>query len=184
MCITPQYLPLCHHLLPPSIRVSRFSIKRWSRTLLNMITSDHCLVEPSNTNLLSILSIKWTWVQSVQSLSYVWLFVTPWTAALQASLSITNSQSCSNSCPSSQWCHATIASFVISSPPAFNLFQHQGLFQVVSSLHQVAKVLELQLQHQSELISFRIDWFDLLAVQGTLKSLLQLLNPYMTTEKP
>ena len=64
------------------------------------------------------------------------------------------------------------------SPPAFNLSQHQGLFQWVSSLHQVAKVLEFQLQHQSSneysgLISFRIDWFDLLAVQGTLKSLLQ-----------
>ena len=63
------------------------------------------------------------------------------------------------------------------SPPAFNLSQHQSLFQWISSSHQVAKVLELQLQHQSfneysGLISFRIDWFDLLAVQGTLKSLL------------
>ena len=59
------------------------------------------------------------------------------------------------------------------SPPAFSLSQHQGLFQGVSSLHQLAKVLELQFQHQtsneySRLISFRIDWFDLLAVQGTL----------------
>ena len=64
------------------------------------------------------------------------------------------------------------------SPPAFNLSQNQGLFQWVSSSHQVAKVLEFQLQYQSSqwifwLISFRIDWFDLLAVQGTLKSLLQ-----------
>ena len=64
------------------------------------------------------------------------------------------------------------------SPPAFNPSQHQGLFQWVSSLNQVAKVLEFQLQHQSfqwkfRLISFRIDWFDLLALQGTLKSLLQ-----------
>ena len=63
------------------------------------------------------------------------------------------------------------------SPPAFNLAQHQGLFQGVSSSHQVAKVLELQLQHQSfqysGVISFRMDWLDLLAVQGTLKSLLQ-----------
>ena len=63
-------------------------------------------------------------------------------------------------------------------PPAFNLPQHQDLFQWVSSSHQVAKVLELQLQHPysneySGLISFRIDWFDLLAVQGTLKSLFQ-----------
>ena len=92
------------------------------------------------------------------------------------------------------------------SPPALNLSQHQGLFKWVSSLHQVAKVLEFQLQHQSfqwtfGLISFRMDWLDLLAVQGTLKSLLQhpsskvsilrhsafftvqLSHPYMTTGK-
>ena len=61
------------------------------------------------------------------------------------------------------------------SPPAFNLSQHQALFKSVSSLHQVAKVLEFQLQHQSfqwysGLISFRMDWLDLLAVQGTPKS--------------
>ena len=67
------------------------------------------------------------------------------------------------------------------SPPAsFNLFQHQGLFQWVRSSHQVAKVLELQHQswmniinEYSGLISFRIDWFELLVIQGTLKSLLQ-----------
>ena len=64
------------------------------------------------------------------------------------------------------------------SPPALNLSQHQGLFQWVSSSYQVAKVLEFQLQHQSfqwtpGLISFRMDWLNFLAVQGTLKSLLQ-----------
>ena len=53
------------------------------------------------------------------------------------------------------------------SPPTFNLSQHQGLFQWFSSSHQVAKTLELQLQHQpfteySGLISFRMDWLDLL----------------------
>ena len=58
------------------------------------------------------------------------------------------------------------------SPPAFNLSQRQGLFQWVSSSHQVAKVLEFQLQHQSFQWIFRVVWFDLLAVQGTLKSLL------------
>ena len=65
------------------------------------------------------------------------------------------------------------------SPPslfALNLSQHQGLFQWISSSHQMAKVLELQ--HQSfqwifRIFSFRIDWFDLLPVQGTLKSFLQ-----------
>ena len=64
------------------------------------------------------------------------------------------------------------------SPPAFNLSQHQGLFPWVKSSHQVAKVLELQLQHQSfqwifRVISSRIVWFEALAVQGTLKRLLQ-----------
>ena len=63
------------------------------------------------------------------------------------------------------------------SPLALNLSQHQGLFQWVSSSHRVAKVL--QLQHQSfqwifRLISYRIDWFGLLAVRGTLKSLQHL----------
>ena len=51
--------------------------------------------------------------QSVQSLSCVGLFVTPWTAAQQASLSITNSRTCSNSCPLSRWCHPTIPSSLI-----------------------------------------------------------------------
>ena len=66
------------------------------------------------------------------------------------------------------------------SSSAFSLSQHQGLFKWVSFLHQVAKVLEFQLQHQSLQWIFRtdfplglIDWLDLLAVQGTLKGLLQ-----------
>ena len=62
--------------------------------------------------------------------------------------------------------------------PALNLSQHQGLFQWVGSLCQAAKVLKHQLQHQSFQWIFRtdflrLDWFDLLPVQGTLKSLLQ-----------
>jgi len=92
------------------------------------------------------------------------------------------------------------------SPPTFNLSQHQGLFKWVSSSHHVPKVLELQLQHQSfnehsGLITFRMDWLDLLAVQGTLKDslqhhsskpvflqhsaifIIQLSHPYMTTGK-
>ena len=63
-------------------------------------------------------------------------------------------------------------------PPAFSLSQHRDLLQWVSYSHQVTKILELQLSlspsnEYSVLISFRIDWLDLLAVQGTLKSLLQ-----------
>ena len=53
-----------------------------------------------------------------------------------------------NSCPLSQWCHLTISSSVSPSPPAFNISQHQGLFKWVSSVHQVGKILEFQIQHQ------------------------------------
>ena len=59
---------------------------------------------------------------------------------------------------------------------AFNLSQNQGLFQWVSSLHQVAKILEFSISLSNEysgLTSFSMDWLDLLAVQGTLKRLLQ-----------
>ena len=87
----------------------------------------------------------------------------------------------SNTCPLRWRYYLTISSsaapfsFSLQSAPA------SGFLQWVSSSHEVAKVLEFQLQHQSfheysELISFRIDWFDLLALQGTLKSLLQHHN--------
>ena len=62
----------------------------------------------------------------------------------------------SDSCPSSQWCHPTISSSP--SPLALNLSQHQDLFQWVSSLHQVAKVVELQPQDQSFQWIFRVDF--------------------------
>ena len=82
---------------------------------------------------------------SVQSLSHFWLFATPWTAARQASLSITNSRS-----PTQTHVHwvsdAIQPSHPLSSPfpPALNLSQHQGLFKWVSSSHQYpCKLLEI-----------------------------------------
>ena len=92
------------------------------------------------------------------------------------------------------------------SPPAFNLSPNQGLFKWVSSLNQVARELSISFNispsnEHSELISFRMDWLDILVVQRTLKSLLQhhsskvwilqcsvffmvqLSHPYMTTGK-
>ena len=103
---------------------------------------------------------------------------TPWPVAHQASLSITNSWSLFKL----MFIELVMPSnhFILCSPfpPAFNLSQHQGLFQWVSSSHQVAKVLSFSFSispsnEYSGLISFRMDWLDLLAVQGTLKSLLQ-----------
>ena len=86
-------------------------------------------------------------------------------------------RACSNSCPSSWWYHATISSSASPSPPAFNLSQHQGFFQWVSFCIRWPKYWSFSFSisrsnEYSGLISFRIDWFDILAVQGTLKSFL------------
>ena len=111
----------------------------------------------------------------------------------------------SKACPLCQWCQPTISSSIVPFS-CLQSFQHQGLFKWVGSLHQVAKVLEFQFSISpsngcSGLISFRMDWFDLLGVQGTFKCLLQHHNlktsilwhsaffivqlsyPYMTTGK-
>ena len=94
-------------------------------------------------------------ISSVQSLSYVWLFVTPWTAARQASLSVTKSQSL----PKFMSFESVMPPnhLLSTSPTTFNLSQHQGLFKWVSSSHQVVKVLEFQLQHKSFRWTFRTD---------------------------
>ena len=95
---------------------------------------------------------------SFQSLSRVWLFVTPWATACQVSLFITNSQSPPKLM---YWASDAIqpSHFLPSpSPPAFNLSQHQGLFKWVSPLHQMAKVWEFQLQDQSFQWTSRTDF--------------------------
>ena len=104
-------------------------------------------------------SIEKNQFSSVQLLSCVWLFVTPWIAACQASLSITNSRSLlkhmsMESVMSSKPSHPLSSP----SPPAPNPSQHQGLFQWFSSSHQVAKVLEFQLHHQFFQWTFRTDF--------------------------
>ena len=87
---------------------------------------------------------------------------------------------CSNSCPLNQYATQPYHPLLSPSPPAFNFSQHQILFQWVGSLHHVAKKWNFSVSisvsnEYSGLISFRIDWFDL-AVQGTLKSVLQNYN--------
>ena len=96
---------------------------------------------------------------SVQSLSRAWLFATPWTAAMPG-LPV------HHRLPESTQTHvhwvgdAIQPSHPLSSPslPALNLSQHQGLFQWVSSSHQVAKILRFQLQYQSFQWIFRTDF--------------------------
>ena len=112
----------------------------------------------------------------VQLLGHVWLFVTPWTTARQAPLPFTISWSLLKFMSIESVMPSNPRPLSSPSPPA-SLSQCQG--PQVGTSCQEAKVLELQCfsispsSEYSGLISFRIDCFDLLAVQGTVKSLLQ-----------
>ena len=114
---------------------------------------------------------------SVQLLSRVWLFATPGTTACQASLSITNSWnllklvSIESVIPSNHliFCHLLL--LLPSIFPGIMVFSNESVFHI-----RWSKYWSFSITPSNEylgLISFRIDWFDLLAVQGTLKSLLQ-----------
>ena len=98
------------------------------------------------------LSLRAKKFRSVQSFSHVRLFATPWT---QASLSITNSQACSDSCPLSQWSHPTISSFAIPFSSCLQSFPASGSFPIgqffTSSSHSIgvsasASVLPMNIQ--------------------------------------
>ena len=142
----------------------------------------------------------------VQSLYHIQLFATPWTAARQASLSITSSRSLLKlmsitwGMPSNHLilCHPCF-SFCLQSFPASGSFPMSQLF--VSGGQSIRISTSSPSSEYSGLISFRIDWLDFLVVQETLKSLLQhrsskasilqrsaffrvqLSHPYMTTGK-
>ena len=124
-----------------------------------------------------------TYVQfsSFQSLSRVRLFAIPWTAACQASLSITNSRCSPDSYPLSQGCHQTILSSVFPFSSRLQSFPVSGFFQE-SILHMrwpkdCSFCFNISPSNEhSGLISLRMDWLDLSAVQGTLKNLLQHHN--------
>ena len=116
---------------------------------------------------------------SVQLLSCVWLFATPWIAARQASLSITNSRSLlklmsiKSVMPFSHLilCHPLLLMPPI--PPSIRVFSNKSVLHNRWPEYQSFSFSISSSSECSGLISFRMDWLDLLAVQGTLKSLLQ-----------
>ena len=116
---------------------------------------------------------------SVQSLSHVRLFATPWTAARQASLSITNSRSLlklmsiKSVMPSS---HLILCRPLLLPPsifPSIRVFSNESVLCIRWPKYWSFSFSISPCSEYSGLISFRMDWLDLLAVQGTLKSLLQ-----------
>ena len=155
---------ICWHIECSTSTASPFRI--WNRSVgiplpllalfIVMLPKAHLTLHPRISSSRSVASPLWL-SRSLRSFLYqfssvplsVWFFVTTWTAACQASLSI-------HQLPELAQTHVHWVSDDIqpshplsfSSPPAFNLSQHQGLFKWVSSPHQEAKLLEFQLQHQ------------------------------------
>ena len=101
--------------------------------------------------------LLYCWCSIVQLLSYVWLFVTLWTAAPGLPYPSLSLGVCSNSCPLSQQCHPTISSChpLVLLP---TVFPNIRVFSNESTSHQVAEVLELQLQHQTFQWIFSVDY--------------------------
>ena len=144
---------------------------------------------------------------SLQFLSHVQLFASPWTAAHQASLFITNSRSLFQLMSIERWCHLT--NLILCYPllllpstfPSIRVFSNESVLCVRWPKYWSFSFSISPSNEYSGLISFRMDWLNLLVVQGTLKSLLQhhsskalilchsaffivqLSNPYMTTGK-
>ena len=148
-----------------------------------------------------------TFVRSVQSLSRVQLFVTPWTAARQASLSITNSRSppkpisIVSVMPSNRLILCRPLLLLPSIFPSIMVFSNESALRIRWPKYWSFSFNIIPSNEHPGLISLRMDWLDLLTVQGTLKSLLQhhsskasillhsaffivyLSHPYMTTGK-
>ena len=144
---------------------------------------------------------------SVQSLSHVWLFVTPWTATRQASLSISHSRSSpklmsiESVVPSSHLILCCPLLLLIPIPPSIRVFPNESILHMRWPKYWSFSLSVSPSNEHPGPISFRMGWLDLLVVQGTLKSLLQhhsskasilqcsvfftvqLSHPYMTTGK-
>ena len=118
-------------------------------------------------------------ISSVQSLSHVQLFATPWITARQASLSITNSQSLlkptfiESMMPSSHLILCCPLLLLPSIPPSIRVFSTESTLHIRWPKYWSFSFSIIPSKEIPGLISFRMDWLDLLAVQGTLKSLLQ-----------
>ena len=119
------------------------------------------------------------YLSSVQSLSCVQLFVTPSTVARQVSQSITNSQSLlklmsiESMMPSNHLISYYPLLFLPSIFPSIRVFSNESILHIRWPKYWSFSFSISPSNEYSGLISFRVDWFDLLAVQGTLKSLLQ-----------
>ena len=116
----------CHSLGPPIPAFEEQGWGAWGSELLALEEQQEFL----------------SWRTNLLLFSFLVSLCDPWIPAPQAPCPLLSPEVCLNSCPLSRWCHLILSP---PPPPAFSLSQHQGLFQWVNSLHEVAKVLESQL---------------------------------------
>ena len=153
-----------------------------------MTQNSFCLAPPQHFSLLLCLSCShkghysfkfWVQFNKVQLLSCVRLFATPWTTVCQASLSITNSQSLlklmsvESVMPSSHLILCRPLLLLPSIFPSIRVFSNESVLRIRWPKYWSFSFSISPSKVYSGLISFRMDWLDFLAVQGTLKSLLQ-----------
>ena len=186
------------------IDVSPEKIYKWSSQEKILNITNHKEVQIKIMMSYYLITIR---VSLVQSLSRVRLFATPWPAALYASLSITNSQSLlalmaiESMMPSNHLILCCPLLLLSSIFPCIRVFSNESVLPIRWPQYWSFSYKISPSNEYSGLISFRMDWLDLLAVQGTLKSLLQhhsskasilqhsaffivqLSHPYMTTGK-
>ena len=126
-------------------------------------------------NILLFCSLQFS---SVQLLSHVWLFATPWITARQTSMSITNSQSSpklmsiKSVMPSSHLILCRPLLLLPSIPPSIRVFSNESTLHMRWPKHWSFSLSISSSNQHPGLISFRMDWLDLLVVQGTLKTYL------------
>ena len=178
-----QYTLIASFILPSEIIGSVTYSGRWYPRVYLSHNLPHRAVTPKGSTLLDSLQFS-----SAQLLSHVRLFATPWISAHQASLSITNSRSSlrltpiESVMPSSHLILCCPLLLLPSIPPSIRVFSNESTVHMRWPKYRSFSFSIIPSKEIPGLI-FRMDWLDLLAVQGTLKSLLQLKCPEANNKK-
>ena len=171
---TPVFLPGKSHGQNSLVGYSPWGCKELDTTEWLSMHAHSWVYRPGYCEAIILITLS-----SLQSLSHVQLFVTPWTARCQASLSISNSQrllklmAITSVMPSN---HRLLCRPLLLLPsifPSIRDFSNESVLRIRWPKYWSFSFSISPSNEYSGLISFRIDWLDLLAVQGTLKSLLQ-----------
>ena len=195
-----------YHILKVNTSQTVYSLSKYA---LSLVCAGHRTQAPRVPTWRGSLCFFWLWRQfsSVQLLNRVWFFVTPWTTSRQASLSVTNSQTLPKPMsielvmPPNHLILYRLLLLLPSIFPSIRVFSNESALCIRWPKYWSCSFNIRPSKEYSWLIAFRMDWLDLLAVQGTLKSLLQhhsskasilwcsafftvqLSHPYMTTGK-